>query len=68
MICAGGESKDVCQGNSGGPLTVTRNGIEYLVGVTSLGFRCGVKGYPGVYARISEARDFIEPFLPKTAC
>ncbi|RHY06720.1 hypothetical protein DYB25_012001 [Aphanomyces astaci] len=68
MICAGGESKDVCKGNSGGPLTVTRNGIEYLAGVTSVGFRCGVKGFPGVYARISEARDFIEPFLPKTAC
>ncbi|KAF0748364.1 hypothetical protein AaE_007367, partial [Aphanomyces astaci] len=62
------EFKDVCEGNSGGPLTVTRNGIEYLAGVTSSGFTCGVNGFPGVCARISEERDFIEPFLPKTAC
>ncbi|RHZ13155.1 hypothetical protein DYB37_012215 [Aphanomyces astaci] len=68
MICAGGESKDTCNGNSGGPLTVTRNGIEYLAGVTSWGLTCGIYGFPGGYARISEARDFIEPFLPKTAC
>ncbi|RHY81499.1 hypothetical protein DYB35_013970, partial [Aphanomyces astaci] len=68
MICAGGELKDTCQDDSGGPLTVTRNGEEYLVGVTSWGIGCAKPGLPGVYARISEVRDFIEPFLPKAAC
>ncbi|RHZ12920.1 hypothetical protein DYB26_012569 [Aphanomyces astaci] len=68
MICAGGGFKDTCQGDSGGPLTVTRNGVEYLAGVTSWGIGCANPGLPGVYARISEARDFIEPFLPKPAC
>jgi trypsin len=66
MICAGGGYKDTCQGDSGGPLTVTRNGEEYLTGVTSWGKGCAEPGYPGVYSRISLARDFIEPFLPTT--
>ncbi|RHY83444.1 hypothetical protein DYB37_011963 [Aphanomyces astaci] len=68
MICAGGGFKDTCQGDSGGPLTVTRNGEEYLAGVTSWGIGCANPGLPGVYVRVSEVRDFIEPFLPKAAC
>ncbi|RHY74345.1 hypothetical protein DYB28_011005 [Aphanomyces astaci] len=70
MICAGGADKDTCNGDSGGPLTVVRNGEEYLVGVTSWHSRddCSIPGIPSVYARISELRDFIEPFLPEAAC
>ena len=39
------------QGDSGGPLIDKLNNV--LVGVVSWGDGCAVKGYPGVYSRIS---------------
>jgi trypsin len=66
MVCAGGQYKDTCEFDVGGPLTVTRSGVEYVAGVTSWGPAdgCATPGLPSVYSRVSAARDFIEPFLP----
>lgn len=58
MICAGVGGKDSCQGDSGGPLT---HG-DLHVGVVSWGRGCALAGYPGVYARTSELRDFIDDY------
>ena len=45
-------------GDSGGPLVDTRNNI--LVGVVSWGTGCSLAGYPGVYARVSAASEWIK--------
>jgi len=61
MLCAAGEDKDSCIGDSGGPLI--KKGIngynDTLVGVVSWGRGCAEKGVPGVYSRISYFYDWI---------
>jgi trypsin len=60
MFCAAAPGKDSCQGDSGGPIVI-RNGNEHaLAGVVSWGYGCADPTYPGVYARVSSAVDWIE--------
>jgi hypothetical protein len=58
MFCAGVPEggKDSCQGDSGGPII---DGFGAQVGVVSWGYGCGQAEYPGVYARVSGAIDWI---------
>ncbi|XP_055590615.1 trypsin 3A1-like [Uranotaenia lowii] len=57
MICAGYKAggKDACQRDSGGPLAIEGR----LVGVVSWGEGCAEPELPGVYARVSAAREWI---------
>ena len=65
MLCAGNAPagapvrNDTCSGDSGGPLTSVINGRAVLLGVTSWGLWCGDPNLPGVYARVTAARDWI---------
>ncbi len=61
MICASAKKNGggTCIGDSGGPLVIQNNGWE-LIGITSWGYdECAVAGYPDVFTRVSEFRDFI---------
>jgi secreted trypsin-like serine protease len=70
MICAKGSRvwkyrkapihQSACFGDSGGPLVTDRFGPAVEIGVVSYGSRvCGYSKTPAVYARVSDALDFI---------
>jgi len=72
-VCAGtldGNGADSCYGDSGGPLVVppaTERGQSTLVGVVSWGLsiHCGAAGRPGVYARVSQIKDWVLLVAPE---
>ena len=76
MFCAGVEQggKDSCQGDSGGPAIIVRKNFifqgkifslkifspKFLAGVVSWGAGCAREKKPGIYARLSNAYDWIK--------
>ena len=57
MYCAAAPGKDSCHGDSGGPAIV---GDNTQVGIISWGIGCADPDFPGVYAKVSEAYDWIQ--------
>lgn len=58
MLCAGETNggRDVCIGDSGGPLIVDS---DVLVGTVSYGRPCALPDSPTVYGNVAYMRDFI---------
>lgn len=62
MMCAGyvqGKKRDVCRGDSGGPLLIRVKGSYQQVGITSWGASCDQPGQYGVYTRLSKYKSWI---------
>jgi len=60
MLCAQDYRQDSCQGDSGGPLVISDYDGDVQVGVVSGGVGCALEQFPGVYARVSEAYEWIQ--------
>ena len=60
-VCAGGEvGKDSCTGDGGSPLVCqAQSGRWTVVGLTTWGVSCGLSDTPGVYAKVSHFRNWI---------
>ncbi|XP_076341795.1 chymotrypsinogen B-like [Tachypleus tridentatus] len=60
-VCAGGEDKDVCWGDSGGPLAVEVDNRWIVLGVVSFGrSECAEESWPSVFTRVSSYLDWIQ--------
>ncbi|CAF1104166.1 unnamed protein product [Rotaria sp. Silwood1] len=66
QFCAGIKTggKDTCRGDGGGPLMTFVNNVWQLNGITSYGYGCALRGYPGVYTRVSYYIEWIKSILP----
>lgn len=65
MFCAGFESGDItaCRGDSGGPLIYKK---RFLIGIVSWGMDdCKMRGFPGVYSRVSTMIEWFQKFAVK---
>ncbi|OBS76929.1 hypothetical protein A6R68_16627, partial [Neotoma lepida] len=65
MLCAGilGDSRDACDGDSGGPMAVFYRGTWFLVGLVSWGEGCGQLNNYGVYTKVSRYLEWIHSYI-----
>ena len=63
MVCAGASGVSSCYGDSGGPLVCEKDGAWTLVGVVSWGSKRCLTTMPGVYARVTELRAWMDQII-----
>jgi len=70
QLCVGSpESKDTCNGDSGGPLLIYHEKFPcmyHVMGITSLGFGCDTANVPSVYTRVHHYLAWIKEQMAKT--
>ena len=62
ILCAGGKKKDICTGDSGGPLMLSNifNIQRYVVGIVSVGpAECGRDNTTSAYTSVYYYKDWI---------
>jgi len=59
-ICFYNSAATACHGDSGGPAVCKKNGKWVLAGLTSGGNPYCAAGFPDIYTRVSEFRDYIK--------
>lgn len=63
LVCAGGEGKDVCPGDSGGPLLIQHNGVQTQIGIVSYGQACTPdSGTQGAFTAVGVYRAWIDGY------
>ena len=62
MFCAKANSTDSCYGDSGGPFTISYDGIHVLEGIISWGKNCAKSQWPGVYSSIGTVLKWIHDY------
>ncbi|NXL38142.1 CTR2 protein, partial [Glaucidium brasilianum] len=63
MVCAGANGASSCMGDSGGPLVCEKDGVWNLVGIVSWGSSTCATNVPGVYARVTKLRGWVNDIL-----
>ncbi|KXN69023.1 trypsin-like serine protease, partial [Conidiobolus coronatus NRRL 28638] len=64
QFCAGTRAKNVCNGDSGGPLFEQDSSSHvFLLGTVSFGTDCGALNLPSVYTKVSSYLDWINSAL-----
>ncbi|XP_075339020.1 vitamin K-dependent protein C [Odontesthes bonariensis] len=62
VLCAGilGQSRDACEGDSGGPMVTLYRNTWFLIGLVSWGEGCGKEDKLGIYTKVSNYNGWIQ--------